>query len=59
MKMKDCAARMPYLASAQAPHNQRHCHQRLRSELPDCAEISVSHRPKVDACHDRAWRIAG
>ncbi|MEN7433609.1 hypothetical protein VA599_22965 [Chromobacterium sp. TRC.1.1.SA] len=50
---------MPYLTSALAPHNQRHCHQRLRSELPDCAVISVSHRPEVDAYHDRAWRIDG
>ncbi|WP_186009491.1 ABC transporter ATP-binding protein/permease [Chromobacterium vaccinii] len=45
--------------SALDPHNQRHCYQQLRSELPDCAVISVSHRPEVDAYHDRVWRIDG
>ncbi|MEJ8675020.1 ABC transporter ATP-binding protein/permease [Chromobacterium amazonense] len=37
--------------------NQRHCYALLRTELPHSTIISVSHRPEVDACHDRIWQI--
>jgi putative ATP-binding cassette transporter len=37
--------------------NQQHCYALLRTELPHCTIISVSHRPEVDAYHDRVWQI--
>jgi putative ATP-binding cassette transporter len=34
-------------------------YQLVRSELPDCVVVSVSHRPTVEQHHDRQLELLG
>jgi putative ATP-binding cassette transporter len=45
--------------SALDPGLEYALYQLVRSELPDCVVVSVSHRPTVEQHHDRQLELLG